>query len=100
MEMSDALPNTYNEGYIHQFQPEPIHEINDQQQKQSLKTSSHEHLSNDHKNCPNQHENSHKLCDETGHPVMNLMESQRKLIRISQRRESHSRTNTKVRKNK
>ena len=34
------------------------------------------HLSNDHKNCANQHENSHKLYDEAGHPVLNLMESQ------------------------
>ena len=25
-----------------------------------------EHLSNDHKDHPNQHENSHKLCHETG----------------------------------
>ena len=35
-----------------------------------------EHLSNDHKNHPNQHENSHKLCDEMWHPVLNLLESQ------------------------
>ena len=28
-----------------------------------------EHLSNDHKDHSNQHENSHKLCDETGLPV-------------------------------
>ena len=35
-----------------------------------------EHLSNDHKDCPNQHKNSDKLCNETGHPVVNLMESQ------------------------
>ena len=34
------------------------------------------HLSNDHENHPNQHENSHKPCHETGHPVVNLMESQ------------------------
>ena len=32
-----------------------------------------EHLSNDHEDHPNQHGNSHKLWDETGHPVMNLM---------------------------
>ena len=38
-----------------------------------------EHLSNDHEDLPNQHENSHKLCDETGHPINNLMESKRKL---------------------
>ena len=34
-----------------------------------------EHLLNDH----NQHKNSHKLWDETGHPVVNLMKSQWKL---------------------
>ena len=38
-----------------------------------------EHLSNDHRDHPNQHENSHKLCNETEHPVVNMMESQRKL---------------------
>ena len=27
-----------------------------------------EHLSNDHKDHPNQHKNSHKLCNEMGHP--------------------------------
>ena len=37
------------------------------------------HLSNDHKDHPNQHENSHKLSDETGHPVVYLTESQWKL---------------------
>ena len=39
-------------------------------------------LSNDHKDHPNQHENSHKLCNETGHPVVNLMESQWKLRQL------------------
>ena len=37
-----------------------------------------EHLSNDHKGCTNQQENSYKLYDETGHPVLNLTESQLK----------------------
>ena len=27
MEMSEVLPNTYNDGYIHQCQPEPNHKI-------------------------------------------------------------------------
>ena len=35
--------------------------------------------SNDHKDHPNQHENSHKLCNETGHPVVSLIESLWKL---------------------
>ena len=28
------------------------------------------HLSNDHEDCPNQHEISHKLCNETGHCIL------------------------------
>ena len=28
-----------------------------------------EHLSNYHKDHPNQHQNGHKLCDEREHPV-------------------------------
>ena len=28
---------------------------------------------------PNQHKNSHRLCDEKGHPVFSLLESQWKL---------------------
>ena len=61
-----------------------------------------EHLSNDHEDRPNQHDNSHKLCDETGHPLLNLMESQWKLRQQHdqnfQWKESHYRTNTIVRK--
>ena len=39
-----------------------------------------EHLSNDHEDHPNHHENSHKLYDETVYPIDNLMmESQWKL---------------------
>ena len=38
-----------------------------------------EHLSNDHKDYPDQHNNSHNLCDEMGHPVVNLTEIQWKL---------------------
>ena len=38
-----------------------------------------EHLSDDHEDYPNQHKNSHKLCDETGHLILSLMESQWKL---------------------
>ena len=32
-----------------------------------------EHLSNDDEDCPNQHENSHKLFNEMGHPVVSLI---------------------------
>ena len=35
--------------------------------------------SNDYKDNSNQHKNNHKLCDETGCPIVNLMESQWKL---------------------
>ena len=38
-----------------------------------------EHLSNDHEDHPNQHENGNKLCDETGYPDVNLMENQWKV---------------------
>ena len=38
-----------------------------------------EQLPNDHKDHSYQHENSHKLCNETGHPILSLMESQWKL---------------------
>ena len=38
-----------------------------------------DHLSTDHENLPNQDDNSHKLCDETGHPLLSLTESQWKL---------------------
>ena len=60
-----------------------------------------EHLSNDHKDRSNQHENSHKLCDETGHPVTSLTKSQWKLRQHDQnfqRRESLCKTNTSVRR--
>ena len=40
-----------------------------------------EHLSNDHEDHPNQHEDSHKLCDEMGHLILGLLESQWKLRR-------------------
>ena len=52
----------------------------------------------------NKHENSHKLWDETGHPVVNLMESQWKLKKKHDQHfpmeKSHFRTNTSVRRKK
>ena len=63
-----------------------------------------EHLSNDHKDHPNQHKNSHKLCDETGHPILTLFGIQWKMRQhdqnFSQRRESHCRTNAAIIRNK
>ena len=46
----------------------------------SLKIPPMEHISNDHKDHPNQHKNSHKPCDETGIPDLSLLESKWKLI--------------------
>ena len=63
-----------------------------------------EHLSSDHNDGPNQHENSHEQCDETAHPIVNMMESQWKLRQQhgqnSQWRESHYSINTGVRRKK
>ena len=63
-----------------------------------------EHMSNDHKDHPNQHKNSHKLCDEMDHPIMSLMESQRKLRQQHDQsfpmRKSHYKTNTDVKRRK
>ena len=54
---------------MYQFQPEPSHKIQEQQQKHQVKRySPMEHLSNDHKDNPNQHKNSQKLCNKTRHP--------------------------------
>ena len=38
-----------------------------------------EHFSNDHEDQQNKYENSHKLRDDTGHPILSLLESQWKL---------------------
>ena len=45
----------------------------------SLNISSHDILSNDHENRPNQHKNSHKQYYEIGYAIVNMMESQWKL---------------------
>ena len=37
------------------------------------------HLPKGHRDWPNQHKNSLKQCNETGHPVVSMMESQWKL---------------------
>ena len=63
-----------------------------------------DHLSNDHKECPDEHKNSHKLFNKMGHPIVNLMESQWKLrynmIRSFQWRQSLCRANTSIRRKK
>ena len=64
MDMSEACPDIYDEGYIHQFQPETTAAA-----AQSLKISSHhctknltsmEYVSNDHEKRPNNYKNRHK----------------------------------------
>ena len=57
-----------------------------------------EHLLNDQEDHPNQHKNSHKLCDETGHPAYSLMESQWKLRQ--QHDQNHCRTSTNIKRKK
>ena len=42
-----------------------------------------EHISNGHEGRPNQHENSHQLCDEMGQLVLGLTESQWKLRQLN-----------------
>ena len=37
MEMSEVWPDTYNEGYIHQFQPEPTHKLTSNSRRTKLK---------------------------------------------------------------
>ena len=92
-------------GYTHQFQTGPTHKTQYKQQKRQAKRySSTEHLSNDHNDRPNQHENSHKLYDEKGiaFPDWSGVNENRdnKMIRTAQRRESHGIKNTSDRINK
>ena len=50
-----------------------------------------EHLSNDHKDHPNQHENSHKLCNEMGHKMENNSSHRARMSReFDSRKDSHS----------
>ena len=74
MEMSKAWPDTFYEGYVHQFQPETTQNSLAAAEAPSLKISSHGTTPKWSRRPSNQHENSHKLCDETRHPVVNLME--------------------------
>ena len=66
-----------------------------------------EHFSNGHKNHPNQHEKSHKLCHEKWRRLMSLREIQSKLRQQHDQnfyeeniRESHIKRNTSVRRKK
>ena len=63
-----------------------------------------EHLVNNQEGHPNLHKNSHKLCDETGISFWVWWKVNgnwdNNMIRISQWRESHCRTNTSIRRKK
>ena len=63
MEINEAWPYTYDEGYIHQSNPNPV--------KAKSRYSFKEHLSNDQKDRPSQHNNSRKLCNKTRHSTVN-----------------------------
>ena len=74
IEMSEVWPDTYinsnlNTLIVSLAAPEAL----------SWKIPPMEHLSNNHKDHPNQHKHFHKLCNETGHPVLSLLESQWKV---------------------
>ena len=61
-----------------------------------------EYLPKYHEDHPNQHKNSHKLCDETRNSVSNVTESQwklrRQMIKSSQWKGSHCRIKTEIRR--
>ena len=61
-----------------------------------------EHLSNDHKDGPNWYANSHRLCEETEHPVFSWCKSMETETRtwLESGSESHCRTNTSIRRKK
>ena len=63
-----------------------------------------DYVSNDYEYCPRQHQFSHKQCDETGHSVVNMIESQWKLRQQHDQnfpmKGSHCRTNTSIRRKK
>ena len=61
------------------------------------------HLSNDHKDGPNQHKNSHELCKERSSHFwvwQKLKENWDNMIRISKWRESYCRTHTSIKREK
>ena len=69
----------------------------------SVKKFPMEHLSNDHKDGPNQHKNSHELCRERSSPFwvwQKLKENWDNMIRIFKWRESYCRTHTSIKRGK
>ena len=79
--MNEAWPDIFYEGYIQiNFKLNPLTKFNSSSRSIELKRyPTMDYLSNDHKDHPYQHKKIHELCDETGYPIVNFMESQWKL---------------------
>ena len=75
---SDTLILTMKDIYII-FNLNPLIKFISSSRSTEFKDTLFEHLSNYNIDHPNQHKNSHKLYNETRHPVLSLMESQGKL---------------------
>ena len=79
MEMSDAWLYVFYELYIHQLQQILLTKFTTTSRSTKFKDILLLNNSHYHEDQPNQHENSQKLCNEMGHPVVNWMESPWKL---------------------
>ena len=101
MEMNQAWPDIYVEGYIHQFQPGPTHKFTSSSRSTKFKDILHGTSLKWSQRPSNQHKNSHKL-SYMGHPVWWKVNGTwyNHMIRIFQWRECHCRTNTSVRRKK
>ena len=75
--------------YIYQFQPSTSSRSNKLSTRITISYPPIKHLSNDPKEHPNQHKNSQKLCNEKGHLLLTLKESQWKLRQYSQNKYQH-----------
>ena len=58
---------------------DPLTEFTSSSRTTEFKDPPMDRLSDDHKGHPNQHNNIHNLCNETGLPLLSLAESQGKL---------------------
>ena len=77
MEMNKACPDICDVVYIHQLQLGPTQKIQEQQQKHQIKRyPPMKHLSNDHEDRPNPHENNQKVVQKKGTPYLEFEESQ------------------------
>ena len=64
-----GLTDTFYEGYINQVQPGPSNKVYQQQRHCIWRNHTVEHLSNYHKDHPNQLEYNQKLHNEKEHPL-------------------------------